>query len=223
MLEWYEVLIRLGMASVFGALIGLERERKNWSAGMRTHMMVCVGSSLIMIVSAYGFNDVLGLDNIVLDPSRVAAQVVSGIGFIGAGTILFQREGTVRGLTTAAGLWTVAGIGLAAGGGMYLLAAMASIMVLVILWALQPVERMYAKRFVRQTLRIMTTPESNEVDIINDILNENGFVIENFNLSKNNMNYVFDIKFESADSKKMSKLIEQLRKFDSVKEVVWSQ
>lgn len=223
MLEWYEILIRLGMASVFGALIGLERERKNWSAGMRTHMMVCVGSSLIMIVSAYGFNDVLGLENIVLDPSRVAAQVVSGIGFIGAGTILFQREGTVRGLTTAAGLWTVAGIGLAAGGGMYLLAAMASILVLVILWALQPVERLYAKRFVRQTLRIVTTPESNEVDIINDILNENGFVIENFNLSKNNMNYVFDIKFESADSKKMSKLIEQLRKFDSVKEVVWSQ
>ena len=223
MLEWYEILIRLGMASIFGALIGLERERKNWSAGMRTHMLVCVGSSLIMIVSAYGFNDVLGLDYIVLDPSRVAAQVVSGIGFIGAGTILFQREGTVRGLTTAAGLWTVAGIGLAAGGGMYLLAAMASILVLLILWALQPVERIYAKRFVRQTLRIVTTPESNEVDIINDVLNENGFVIENFNLSKNNLNYIFDIKFESADSKKMSKLIEQLRKFDSVKEVVWSQ
>lgn len=223
MLEWYEILIRLGMASIFGALIGLERERKNWSAGMRTHMLVCVGSSLIMIVSAYGFNDVLGLDYIVLDPSRVAAQVVSGIGFIGAGTILFQREGTVRGLTTAAGLWTVAGIGLAAGGGMYLLAAMASILVLLILWALQPVERIYAKRFVRQTLRIVTKPESNEVDIINDVLNENGFVIENFNLSKNNLNYIFDIKFESADSKKMSKLIEQLRKFDSVKEVVWSQ
>lgn len=136
MLEWQEITIRLVMASAFGALIGLERERKSWSAGMRTHMMVCVGSCLVMIVSAYGFFGVINDHNIALDPSRVAAQVVSGIGFLGAGTIMFMREGVVRGLTTAAGLWTVAAIGLATGGGMYLPAGIATLIVLIILWAM---------------------------------------------------------------------------------------
>jgi putative Mg2+ transporter-C (MgtC) family protein len=87
---------------------------------MRTHMMVCLGSALTMMVSAFGFSDILGGNNIVLDPSRIAAQVISGIGFIGAGTILFLKQGVIRGLTTASGLWTVAAIGLATGSGMYL-------------------------------------------------------------------------------------------------------
>jgi putative Mg2+ transporter-C (MgtC) family protein len=91
MLAWDEILIRLITASVLGAFIGLERERKTWTAGMRTHMLVCVGSCLIMIVSAFGFQDILSKENITLDPSRIAAKVVSGIGFIGAGTILFQK------------------------------------------------------------------------------------------------------------------------------------
>ena len=78
MISWSEILIRLLLASLFGALIGLERERKNWTAGLRTHMMVCVASSLIMIVSSFGFSDILGTDHVALDPSRVAAQVVSG-------------------------------------------------------------------------------------------------------------------------------------------------
>lgn len=96
MLVWTSVLMRLALAALMGGLIGLERERKDWAAGMRTHMMVSVGSCLIMIVSAYGFSSVLG-GNIILDPSRVAAQVVSGIGFIGAGTILFLKQGAIRG------------------------------------------------------------------------------------------------------------------------------
>lgn len=91
MLAWDEILIRLITASILGAFIGLERERKTWTAGMRTHMLVCVGSCLIMIVSAFGFQDILSKENITLDPSRIAAKVVSGIGFIGAGTILFQK------------------------------------------------------------------------------------------------------------------------------------
>ena len=89
---WQEVFIRLSIAGFCGALIGLERERKNWAAGLRTHMLVCVGSCLIMIVSSFGFADILGTEHVELDPSRIAAQVVSGIGFIGAGAILFQRE-----------------------------------------------------------------------------------------------------------------------------------
>jgi len=111
MLPDTDILIRLLLAAVLGSLIGFERERLLWAAGIRTHMLVCVGACLFMIVSAYGFAPVLG-PNIVLDPSRVAAQVVSGIGFLGAGAILARGE-IVKGLTTAASIWTVGIMGAA--------------------------------------------------------------------------------------------------------------
>src|ERR1051326_1182407 len=100
-----EMVGRLLLAAVLGSTIGFERERLLWAAGLRTHMLVAVGSCLIMIVSAFGFADVLGTPNVSLDPSRIAAQVVSGIGFLGAGAILLRGE-IIRGLTTAASLWT---------------------------------------------------------------------------------------------------------------------
>jgi len=102
--DW-ELVMRLLMAAALGSVIGADRERLVWAAGLRTHMLVSVGACLFMIVSAYGFSDRLG-DHVILDPSRVAAQVVSGIGFLGAGSILLRGE-VVRGLTTAASLWTV--------------------------------------------------------------------------------------------------------------------
>src|SRR5258707_1717918 len=114
MLSNVELISRLILAAVLGSVIGFERERLSWAAGLRTHMLVCVGSTLIMIVSAYGFAEVLSGDHVVLDPSRMAAQVVSGIGFLGAGSILLRGE-IVRGLTTSASLWAVAAIGLAGG------------------------------------------------------------------------------------------------------------
>ena len=114
----WEFTFRLFLAGILGAVIGLEREYRAKEAGFRTHFLVSLGSALIMIVSQYGFEGVLGENGIGLDPSRVAAQVVSGIGFIGAGTIIIQRQ-FVRGLTTAAGIWATSGIGLAIGGGLY--------------------------------------------------------------------------------------------------------
>ena len=128
----YEFLLRLLCAAVMGGLIGLEREYRAKEAGFRTHFLVAMGSALFMIVSAYGFNDALTSDLHRWDVSRVAAQVVSGIGFIGAGTIIFRKtENVVVGLTTAAGLWVTAAIGLACGGGMYVLAIGSTLMVLV--------------------------------------------------------------------------------------------
>jgi putative Mg2+ transporter-C (MgtC) family protein len=138
MLDWKEILLRLCVATVFGGLIGMERQRYDGGAGLRTHMLVCLGSSLMMIVSAYGFNDLLSNSRIDLDPSRVAAQVVSGIGFLGAGTILFLKQEVIKGLTTAAGLWTAAGIGLATGGGLYFAAGAATVLVLIILVVAKP-------------------------------------------------------------------------------------
>jgi putative Mg2+ transporter-C (MgtC) family protein len=144
MLPYAETLLRLFVAAVLGSLIGFERERLLWAAGIRTHMLVCVGACLFMIVSAYGFTPVLG-PNVVLDPSRVAAQVVSGIGFLGAGAILARGE-IIKGLTTAASIWTVAAIGLAVGGGLYFAAGVSTAVILAILAGVKPLEQMYRDR-----------------------------------------------------------------------------
>lgn len=147
MLDTTEITLRLLLAAAMGGVIGFDRERHTWAAGLRTHMLVCLGAALTMIVSAFAFGDVLGRPNTVLDPSRIAAQVISGIGFLGAGTIMFMhRENVIRGLTTAAGLWTVAAIGLAVGGGMYLAAGIATAVAWVILAVLKPLERRFAVR-----------------------------------------------------------------------------
>ena len=127
--------LRIFVAWVMGILIGLEREYRAKEAGYRTHFLVALGSALMMIVSQYGFEDVLKADLVRLDPSRIAAQVVSGIGFIGAGTIILQKQ-IVRGLTTAAGVWATAGIGLAVGAGMYGIGIVATALVLIGLEAL---------------------------------------------------------------------------------------
>ncbi|MBR1711987.1 MAG: MgtC/SapB family protein [Alloprevotella sp.] len=126
-----ELILRTLLAALLGGAIGLEREYRAKEAGFRTHFLVALGSALFMIVSAHGFADTMGQDGQRWDVSRVAAQVVSGIGFIGAGTIIFHKsQNAVRGLTTAAGLWVTAAIGLACGGGMYALASAATFLVL---------------------------------------------------------------------------------------------
>ena len=128
----FDFILRIFVAALLGGAIGLEREYRAKEAGFRTHFLVALGSALFMIVSAYGFEDVVMLPGHRLDVSRIAAQVVSGIGFIGAGTIIFHKsENVVRGLTTAAGVWVVAAIGLACGGGMYKLAIASTLLVLV--------------------------------------------------------------------------------------------
>ena len=125
----FDFVLRLLVAGILGAIIGLDREYRAKEAGYRTHFLVSLGSALIMIVSQYGFQEIIKESSVTLDPSRVAAQVVSGIGFIGAGTIIFQKQ-IVRGLTTAAGIWATAGIGLAVGAGMYTISIAATLLTL---------------------------------------------------------------------------------------------
>jgi putative Mg2+ transporter-C (MgtC) family protein len=146
-----EMILRLGLAAVLGSAVGFERERLIWAAGLRTHMLVCVGSCLFMIVSAFGFSDILGEQHVILDPSRIAAQVVSGVGFLGAGSILLRGE-VVKGLTTAASIWAVAAVGLAAGSGLYLAAVVTTAMILIILAGVKPLEDYYRSR--RSTLKL---------------------------------------------------------------------
>ena len=131
--------LRLTLGLVLGAIIGFERELHRQPAGFRTHSLVSLGAALFTIVSAFGF------EGSIADPTRIAAQIVSGIGFIGAGTIL-QYRGHIRGLTTAASLWSVAAVGTAAGAGLVVLAIMATVLILVILSLLDRVESMARRR-----------------------------------------------------------------------------
>ena len=130
-------MLRLVVALTLGAIVGLERERQERAAGLRTVTMVSLGSCLFTIIGAYGFPNT--------DPSRVAAQIVTGIGFLGAGTI-FLRKDLVRGLTTAATIWTVAAIGMAAGTAQYFEAAFTTLLILGVLMVLKPIEKRFFKR-----------------------------------------------------------------------------
>jgi putative Mg2+ transporter-C (MgtC) family protein len=155
MISAEQLVLRLLVAAVLGALVGLERERLEWAAGMRTHALVSLGSALFMVVSIFGFSDILNEQHVILDPSRVAAQVASGIGFIWAGTIIFRRE-VVKGLTTAASIWSVAAVGLAVGGGMFLAARFATLLALALLVLAKPLKaRMFPNRKEARRLRLI--------------------------------------------------------------------
>jgi len=174
-----ELLSRLVLAALLGSVIGFERERMNWAAGLRTHMLVCVGAALMMLVSAFGFADVLGEKNVVLDPSRVAAQVVSGIGFLGAGSILLRGE-IVRGLTTAASLWSVAGIGLAVGGGMYTAAIGATVIIFIILAGVKPLERRFISVKQQRNITLLVERGSVSLDSVHNALGTGSVRVKQF-------------------------------------------
>ena len=129
-----ECILSIFIAAMLGGVVGFEREYRSKEAGFRTHFLVGLGSGLFMVLGLHGFDAYLGIPGIQRDPGRIAAQVVSGIGFIGAGTIIFQKN-AVKGLTTAAGLWVTSAIGMTAGVGMYALATAATVMVVVCLEA----------------------------------------------------------------------------------------
>ena len=143
-----ELLLRLSLAAVLGGMIGFERELREREAGLRTHLLVALGSALFTIVGAYGFHEFLdsGQSVVRADPTRIAAQIVTGIGFLGAGAII--RHGlSVRGLTTAATLWVVAAVGLAAGAGYYSAAVITTAVVLIALWPLRVMAYRILRRF----------------------------------------------------------------------------
>ena len=169
MISPLELVLRLVVAAVLGGLVGLERERLEWAAGMRTHALVSLGSALFMVVSIFGFSDILNEQHVILDPSRVAAQVASGIGFIGAGTIIFRRE-IVKGLTTAASIWAVAAVGLAVGGGMFLAAISATLLALALLVLARPVkQRLFPNRKEARRVRLVLRRDTSLAELRSEI------------------------------------------------------
>ena len=185
-LDWTEALLRLVLAAVLGGAIGIEREIREREAGLRTHMLVSVGSALFTIVSAYGFHEFLtsGQSVVRADPTRIAAQIVTGIGFLGAGAII--RQGlSIRGLTTAATLWVVAAVGLAAGAGYYSGAVITTVLVLFALYPLRIVAYRALRRFQPQDGRMLVElPVGNSPGPVIDTLEKAGARIEAIELSQ---------------------------------------
>jgi putative Mg2+ transporter-C (MgtC) family protein len=171
-LNWDESLLRLSLAAVLGGMIGIERELREREAGLRTHLLVALGSAVYTIVGAYGFHAFLdsGQSVVRADPTRIAAQIVTGIGFLGAGAII--RQGlSVRGLTTAATLWVVAAVGLAAGAGYYSAAVITTAVVLVALWPLRVIAYRILRRYRAEDGRLVVelpsgTPPGELIDEI---------------------------------------------------------
>lgn len=172
--------LRLLVAGLMGVLIGLEREYRAKEAGYRTHFLVALGSCLMMIVSQYGFTDVLKADLVRLDPSRIAAQVVSGIGFIGAGTIILQKQ-VVRGLTTAAGIWATGGIGLAIGAGMYAIGVTATLLALV---GLELLSHFFKSLGMRNLILEFNTGNRDIISDVSAFFNDRNYIVVSYEMKE---------------------------------------
>lgn len=220
MLSYQEILIRLLLAALLGSLVGLERERLEEVAGLRTHMLVAVGATIFMLVSAFGFNDILGHPNVVLDPSRVAAQVVSGIGFLGAGTIIMRRT-IVHGLTTAASLWAVAAIGLAVGGGLYFGAVAASVVVLIILVVIKPIERRYFMHRRPRTLTLKIERQAFSLPALEAAVESADLRMQSilFQPGESDEEENVQLTVDRAATSKVYSLLDDLRKMPGVREI----
>jgi putative Mg2+ transporter-C (MgtC) family protein len=213
-------LLRLAVAALMGGVVGLERHRSDKAAGLRTHMIVCLASALVMIVSAYGFDEVLRPSRVVLDPSRVAAQVVSGIGFLGAGMIL-RRHGSVQGLTTAASIWAVAAVGLAVGGGLYVAATAATILTLAALTAMRPLEGLLRPRDASRILTLTARHDSPALAEVEGLLSKAGVELLSLNVRRGDSLSTRHLEATlgpAADAAVLA-LVRQLEAIDGVTEV----
>ncbi|MBE6300211.1 MAG: methyltransferase [Bacteroidales bacterium] len=175
-----DFVLRLVVAGILGVLIGLEREYRAKEAGYRTHFLVAVGSALLMIVSQHGFDGMIGKEGVGLDPSRIAAQIVTGIGFIGAGTIILNRQ-IVRGLTTAAGIWATAGIGMCAGAGMYTLAISATVLTLI---GLELLSRLFKNLGLKSFIIEFSTHNKDIPKIISSSLTKGEFMVVSYQMDE---------------------------------------
>jgi putative Mg2+ transporter-C (MgtC) family protein len=181
----YEILFRLFLAAVLGAVVGLEREVHGRPAGIRTYLLLCMGSALIMVVSELLFfkYEAKGLTDILrADPGRIAAQAITGIGFLGAGVILRYKD-TIRGLTTAAAIWVACAVGLAIGAGFYLFGSAVTGLTLVSLVGLKALERRLKKDWYKE-MTVVARDEAGQLNRIQEIITKNKFEIVNFGLKK---------------------------------------
>lgn len=196
-----QMLLRLLLATVLGGVVGIERGKGDRPAGLRTHVLVCVGSTLFMLVSIFGFGDTTPVHTTVddlgvrRDSARIAAQVVSGIGFLGAGTIIHEGL-SIKGLTTAASMWMVSAIGLAVGAGMYVVSIGSTLLTLVVLTVLHKWEKHIGLRGKTSTRFIVARVE-NRVGIVTDVMNYltlNAVKLKSLNVKSNDNNQTLELE-----------------------------
>ena len=208
-------MLRLFVALLLGAIVGLERERQERAAGLRTVTMVSLGSCLFTIVGAFGFDHT--------DPSRVAAQIVTGIGFLGAGTI-FLRKDLVRGLTTAATIWATAAIGMAAGTAQYFEAVFTTLLVLAVLMVLKPIERRFFKRPAEANVSLVVPRSDDELERVRAALGSIGAFLLSLRiheLPQNEDRLEMDVAMPAH--RRTSDLLRQLRSLDGVHQILISR
>ena len=199
-IDW-NLILRLLVGGLMGGLIGLEREIRAKGAGTRTHFIVALGSALYMIVSQYAFFG-------SFDASRVASGIVSGIGFIGAGVIIFQKN-TIRGITTAAGLWVAAAVGMACGGGMYVIAIAATVMTLLCLEMLHFFHIRYGEKLTEMTLS--STGNKDLLSVL-DILKKQGVNVESYSIADGKLHLTLRLKLRHH-MEALQKLVQSLEGF----------
>jgi putative Mg2+ transporter-C (MgtC) family protein len=222
-IPYFDVALRLFLAGILGGVVGWERERNNHPAGFRTHILVSLGSALIMLISIYGFADYMKEANVRFDPARLAAQVVSGIGFLGAGTI-FRHRASITGLTTAASLWVVSGIGLAVGAGFLFGAILTTIFVLVSLELLNRLESVWIKKRHLHILHIRVADEPGMLGEIASMIASKGGSIRKVGIEEEDdgdgercLDITFTIRF--PERIKSPQLAEEVRELNGVKSV----
>jgi putative Mg2+ transporter-C (MgtC) family protein len=206
--------IRLVFALLVGGLIGIEREIKDKPAGMRTNMLMCMGSCLIMILSI----EVARMSGHQGDPGRIAAQVITGVGFLGAGTIIQSRL-SISGLTTAATIWFVAAIGLVIGAGHYLLSVIAALLILLTLTTLGKFEKKLSGHQRRHLIQFRLAPNSTAMNTVKRLLYDNNIMPEDVSLNKEGGSTVVYIEYV-APNKKHQALMEKMTKIEGAEEIL---
>jgi putative Mg2+ transporter-C (MgtC) family protein len=217
-LELWEGLLRLGLAALLAGAIGIERELREQEAGLRTHMLVCVGSTMFMLVGVYGWSELrLGTDiGVVVDPSRVASYVVSGIGFLGAGAII-KHGINVRGLTTAASLWVVAAIGVGVGAGMYAFSVATTALVILALWPLSQVKKALAgKAEESRRLSVALAPATSVAAALATI-EEAGYALESVEVGEEEEARRLDVVIKTSADATLGELLDGLGALEGVR------
>jgi putative Mg2+ transporter-C (MgtC) family protein len=223
-LHWSEALLRLVLAAVLGGAIGIERELREREAGLRTHLLVSVGSALFTIVSAYGFHEFLtsGQSVVRADPTRIAAQIVTGIGFLGAGAIIRQGV-SIRGLTTAATLWVVAAVGLAAGAGYYSGAVITTVLVLVALWPLRIVAYRLLRRFQPESGRLLVQlPAAESPGAVVDAVERSGARVDAIHVSREGDRRLVELDLALPHGMPGPTFVAQIAEVEQVSGVRWA-
>jgi putative Mg2+ transporter-C (MgtC) family protein len=214
-LGWLDALFRLAVATGLGAAIGIERELDEKAAGLRTHMLVSLGSALFTMVGAYGFEDFAGNGGVGTDPSRIAAQVVTGIGFLGAG-VIFRQGFTIRGLTTAASLWVVAAVGMAAGAGFWKGAVIGAVVGIL---SLRPLGWLKERSIPQRAATRLTVElaESASAGPVLAALESAGDVLA---LSRDGRRLEIEVRI---DRDERTRALEQIAALDDVREARWQR